>query len=438
MNSPNTLHFVHLAPAALTLPVPRHYSRATGASAQTIWCGALMVSARPAFIALAALTALSLAACGAPKGGGPQGGGTPEVGVVTLQAAPVTLTTELPGRTSPYEVSDVRPQVSGIVKARLFKEGSAVKAGQLLYRIDPAPYQAAYDQAKAQLANAVANVATTQNKAQRYADLVKINAVSRQDLDDAQAAYKSAAAGVQQQKAALESAKINLDYTRVTAPIGGRIGASAVTVGALVTAQQTTALATIQRLDPIYVDVTQSASDELRLRRELAGGQVRNDGAAGLAVRLKLDDGSDYGREGRLQFTDVTVDQASGAVTLRAVFPNPEGLLLPGLYVRALVVEGVQEGGILAPQQGVSRDDKGQPTALVVDGAGRAQLRELRTSRQMGNQWLVTDGLKSGDRLIVEGLLNAKAGQPVRAVPAGSPPTHLPYGPPASAKPAAR
>jgi membrane fusion protein (multidrug efflux system) len=354
------------------------------------------------------------------------------VGVVTLAAAPVTLTTELPGRTSPYVVSDVRPQVSGIIKARLFKEGSVVKAGQLLYRIDPAPYQAAYDQAKGQLANAVANVATTQNKAQRYADLVKINAVSRQDLDDAQAAYKQAAASVQQQKAALEAARINLDYTRVTAPITGRIGASAVTVGALVTADQTTALATIQRLDPIYVDVTQSASDELRLRREMAGGQVRNGGAAGLAVRLKLDDGSDYGREGRLQFTDITVDPATGAVTLRAVFPNPDGLLLPGLYVRATVIEGVQESGLLASQQGVARDDKGQPTALIVDAAGKAQLRNLRVSRQVGNQWLVTEGLRPGDRLIVEGLLNAKPGEAVRAVPAGSPPTR----PPASAAPA--
>jgi membrane fusion protein (multidrug efflux system) len=354
------------------------------------------------------------------------------VGVVTLHAAPVTLITELPGRTSPYEVSDVRPRVSGIVEARLFQEGALVKAGQLLYRIDPAPYQAAYDQAKGALATAVATVAATQNKARRYADLVKINAVSRQDLDDAQAAYNQAAAGVEQQKAALKAARINLGFTRVTAPIGGRIGASSVTVGALVTADQTAALATIQRLDPIYVDVTQSASDELRLRREVAAGQVSNDGAAGVAVRLKLDDGSDYGREGRLQFTDVTVDQATGAVALRAVFPNPQGLLLPGLYVRAIVVEGVQENALLAPQQGVARDDKGQPTALVVDGAGKAQLRSLHVSRQVGNQWLVTDGLRSGDRLIVEGLLNAKPGEAVRAVPAGSPPTRTVAPPPTS------
>jgi membrane fusion protein (multidrug efflux system) len=386
-----------------------------------------MISPRLACIAFFGLTALGLAGCGASNGGGQQQNkGTPEVGVVTLQSAPVTLTTELPGRTSPYEVSDVRPQVSGIVKGRLFQEGAMVRAGQVLYRIDPAPYQAAYDQAKAQLANAVANVATLQIKAQRYADLVKINAVSRQDLDDAEAAYKQAAAMVQQQKAALEAARINLGYTRVTAPISGRIGVSSVTVGALVTADQTAALSTIQRLDPIYVDVTQSASDELRLRREIASGQIHNDGAAGLAVRLRLDDGSDYGREGRLQFTDVTVDPATGAVTLRAVFPNPDGLLLPGLYVRAIVIEGVQNNGLLVPQQGVARDDKGQPTALVVDARGRADLRSLQISRAVGNQWLVTDGLHSGDRLITEGLLNVKPGQPVRAVPAGSPPTRLP------------
>ncbi len=389
-----------------------------------------MVSARPVLIALCGLAALGLAACGAPKDKPDRDQGPPEVGVVTLQAAPVTLTTELPGRTSPFEISEVRPQVSGIVKARPFQEGGLVKAGQLLYRIDPAPYLDAYDQAKAQLANAVANVATTKNKAERYADLVKINAVSRQDYDDAQAAYKQATASVQEQQAALRAARINLDYTRVTAPIGGRIGVSAVTVGALVTPGQTTALSTVQRLDPIYVDVTQSAADELRLRREIDSGLLHAGGAAGLAVRLKLGDGSAYPREGRLQFTDITVDQASGAVTLRALFPNPRGLLLPGLYVRAVIIEGVQASGLLAPQQGVARDEKGQPTALIVDAAGKAQLRQVVVSRQVGNAWLVTSGLAPGDRLITEGLLNAKAGEAVRAVPAGSPSRAPPSGPP--------
>src|SRR5665213_183306 len=387
----------------LTIPPPRHTSLATGAGAQEFSCGALMISPRLVVTALAALATLGLTGCGSHRAGGPPNRGPPEVGVVTLQAEPVTLTTELPSRTIPFEVPDVRPQIGGIVKARLFQEGTLVKAGQVLYRIDPATYQAAYDQAKAQLASALANVATTQITVQRYAGLVKINAVSKQDYDDAEAAYKQAAAAVQQQKAAAEAARINLAYTRVTAPISGRIGASAVTVGALVTAAQATALSTIQRLDPIYVDVTQSADDELRLRREIEAGQVSRGGVGGLAVRLKLSDGSDYAREGRLQFTDVTVDQTTGAVTLRAVFPNPDGLLLPGLYVRAMIVEGVQPEGLLAPQQGVARDEKGAPTALIVDASGHAQFRQLRTGRAVGDKWLVTSGLNPGDRLIVEG-----------------------------------
>lgn len=422
-----------MGPRALTIAPARHTSRpTTGAGAQEFRCGTLMVSPKQIVAALAALVSLGLAGCGAHHPAGPPNRGPPEVGVVTLQAEPVTLTTELPGRTSPFEVSDVRPQIGGIVKARLFQEGSLVRAGQVLYRIDPATYQAAYDQAKAQLASALANVATTQIKAQRYAGLVKINAVSKQDYDDAQAAYKQAAASVQQQKAAAEAARINLGYTRVTAPISGRIGASAVTVGALVTADQATALSTIQRLDPIYVDVTQSASDELRLRREIEAGQVRRGGPGVLAVRLKLGDGSDYAEQGRLQFTDVTVDQTTGAVTLRAVFPNPAGLLLPGLYVRAEIVEGVQPNALLAPQQGVARDEKGEPTALIVDSTGHAQLRTLTTSRAVGDKWLVTAGLAPGDRLIVEGVQNVKPGEAVRAVPAGSPPSapHVP-GPPA-------
>ncbi|MGI9170034.1 MAG: efflux RND transporter periplasmic adaptor subunit [Caulobacteraceae bacterium] len=382
-----------------------------------------MVFPRLVLILVGGLAAsLGLSGCGAHRPSGPPERGPPEVGVVILETAPVTLTTELPGRTSPFEISEVRPQVAGIVKARLFKEGGLVKAGQVLYRIDPATYQAAYNQATAQLASAQANLATTQLKAQRYAGLVRINAVSKQDYDDAQALYKQAAAAVRQQKAAAQSARINLDYTRVTAPISGRIGASSVTVGALVTADQTNALTTIQRLDPIYVDVTQSADDELRLRREVAAGQVSRGGSTGLAVRLRLGDGSDYGPEGRLQFTDVTVDQTTGAVTLRAVFPNPAGLLLPGLYVRAVVVEGVRPNGLLAPQQGVARDEKGQPTAMIVDASGHARMRSLRTARAVGDKWLVADGLQAGDRLIVEGLQNVKPGQAVRAVPAGSPP----------------
>ncbi|MEO8811540.1 MAG: efflux RND transporter periplasmic adaptor subunit, partial [Caulobacteraceae bacterium] len=318
-----------------------------------------------------------------------------------------------------YEISDVRPQVNGIVKARLFREGEMVRAGQVLYQIEPAPYQAAYDQARAALASAQANLVTTRLKATRYADLVKINAVSRQDSDDAQAAFRQAAAAVQQQKAATAAARINLDFTRVTAPIGGRVGISAVTQGALVTASQPTALTTIQRLDPIYVDVVQSADEVLGFRRDVAAGHLDR-GAASLAVRLRFGDGTQYPLEGRLQFTDVTVDQTTGAVTLRAVFPNPRGVLLPGMYVRAIVTEGVDPAAILAPQQGVGRDEKGQPTALVVNARGKAEARILTTSRAIGPDWLVSGGLKAGDHLIVQGAQSVKPGSPVRAVPAAA------------------
>lgn len=355
----------------------------------------------------------------------------PEVGVVTIEAQPVVLQTELPGRTSPYAISDVRPQVNGIIKERLFTEGSNVKAGQVLYQIDPAPYRAAYDQAKAQLANAQANLVTAQLKSDRYADLVKINAISRQDADDAKAAYGQAAATVAQQKAALETARINLDYTKVTAPISGRIGKSSYTQGALVTAGQTDALTTVQRLDPIYVDIAQSSTELLRLRRSVASGQVGGAGARTATVSLKLEDGSTYPLQGHLEFTDVTVDQTTGAVNLRAVFPNPDGVLLPGMYVSAVVDEGVVKAAILAPQQGVARDEKGNPTAMVVDAQGEAALRELKTDRAIGDKWLVTDGLRPGDRLIVEGLLKVRPGVAVNAVPAGSPaaPPQGPAGP---------
>jgi membrane fusion protein (multidrug efflux system) len=362
---------------------------------------------------------LALPGCGRHGGGMPQMP-PPEVGVVTIQTQPVTLDEELPGRTSPYEVSDVRPQVGGIVKARLFTEGANVKAGQVLYQIDPATYQAAYDQAKAQLASAQANVATAQAKADRYADLVKINAVSRQDFDDANAAARAAAAAVAQQKAAVEAARINLAYTRVTAPIGGRTGRSSFTQGALVTAGQTEALTTVQRLDPIYVDITQSAADLLRLRRELQSGQLTSAGSAGAAVRLKLIDGSDYPLPGTLQFTDVTVDQTTGAVTLRAVFPNPNGVLLPGMYVRAVLNQGVATQAILVPQQAVTRNQQGNPTVMVVDPSGKAQMRVLKTDRVVGDKWLVSSGLKAGDKVIVEGLLKVRPDMPVKAVPAGS------------------
>jgi membrane fusion protein (multidrug efflux system) len=348
--------------------------------------------------------------------------GPPLVGVVTIVSQPVTLTADLPGRTTPFETSDVRPQVNGIIQARLFKEGSNVKAGQVLYRIDPAPYRASYDQALAQLASARAGLVTARLKAERYADMVKINAVSRQDADDAQAAYGQDAAAVQQQAAAVESARINLGYTRLTAPIGGRIGPSSVTPGALVTSGQANALATIQRLDPIYVDLTQTAVEHVKLESELArisaGGRV----PAGAAVHLRIGDGLDYPIDGHFQFTDVTVDQNTGSVTLRAVFPNPKGVLLPGMYVRASIEEGVDPAGILVPQQAVTRDEKGRATAMVADAQNHAQPRMLELGAAIGNQWRVTAGLKPGDRLIVEGGDNARPGAPVRPYAFGAKP----------------
>ncbi len=340
--------------------------------------------------------------------------GPPSVGVVTLQPQASPLEADLPGRTSPYQVSDVRPQVNGIIQARLFQEGADVRAGQLLYRIDPAPYRALYDQALGQLANARASLVTARLKAERYADMVKINAVSHQDADDARAAADEALANVQQQTAAVESARINLAYTRVTAPIGGRIGVSSVTQGALVTNGQTAALTTVQRLDPIYVDVAQTADELLTLRDAMARASAKVGAAPSLAVRLQLGDGRIYPLGGRLQFTDVTVDQTTGSVTLRAIFPNPKAVLLPGMYVRAQVVEGVDPSAILAPQQAVTHDEKGRATAMVVDAQGRAQARILVVAGAVGNQWRVTDGLKSGDRLIVLGGANAKPGQPVK------------------------
>jgi membrane fusion protein (multidrug efflux system) len=364
-----------------------------------------------------ALAALALAGCG--RGGGRQGtpNRTPQVGVVTIAWRDAVLTTELPGRTSPYQQADVRPQVNGILKARLFEEGGTVRAGQALYQIDPAPYQAAFDSAKAALANAQANLATTRAKAARYASLLKQSAIAPQDYDDAEAAYKQAAANVLQQEANLESARINLGYTRITAPVTGRVGRSLFTVGALVTADQTSPLATIQTLDPIYVDINQSTSELLRLKNEMATGQVSGGSPATARVTLTLEDGSAYPIEGKLQFSEASVDASTGAVVLRAVFPNPDAVLLPGMYVRARIIEGIDKRAILAPQQGVSRNEKGEPTALIVDAHGIARLRVLRAPRAVGDSWLVTAGLSPGDRLIVDGLQSVQPDKPVHAVP---------------------
>lgn len=352
-------------------------------------------------------------AAGKGPGGAPS---APEVTVVTLQPRQVVLTTELAGRTSAYRVAEVRPQVNGILKERVFREGSTVAAGAALYRIDPATYAAEVERAQAALAKAEANVATARLKAERYEELVTIDAVSKQARDDAAVALKQAEADVAAARAALATARINLGYTTVTAPIGGQIGRSALTPGALVTANQATALATIQQLDPIYVDVTQSSADLMRMRRDLASGALKSAGPDQARVRLLLEDGSAYPLEGRLQFSEVSVDPASGSVTLRAVFPNPKQLLLPGMYVRAVLEEGVRDNAITVPQQGVTRDARGNAVALIVAADGTVQPRIVRTDRALGAQWLIADGLAAGDRVIVEGLQKVRPGAPAKAV----------------------
>jgi len=345
----------------------------------------------------------------------------PEVATVTVQPQRVEMSTQLPGRTSAHLVAEIRPQVNGIIQKRLFEEGSDVEAGQLLYQIDPAPFQVAYDSARASLAKAQANLPSVQLRAERYAQLLADGAISQQDYDDVAAALEQAQAEVAYAKAAVEAARINLDYTRVTAPISGRIGKSNVTDGALVSAYQPMSLATIQQLDPIYVDVTQSSAELLRLKRNLESGRLSADGENGRKVRLLLEDGTPYPLEGALQFRDVTVEPETGSFTLRIVVPNPEHLLLPGMFVRAIVEEGVAEKAILVPQQGVTRNPKGKPVALVVNEAGKVEQRMLALDRAIGDQWLVSSGLTAGENLIVEGMLNVRAGDTVKAVPFGVP-----------------
>src|ERR1700691_827518 len=323
----------------------------------------------------------------------------PKVSVVTVQRQAVPITTELPGRVNGYRTADVRPQVNGSILKRLFVEGRDVKAGQQLYQIDPAPYQASYD-------STVAGLASARALADRYKPLAEVNAVSKQDYDNAVASHLQA-------QAAVQAARINLIYTRVRSPITGRIGRSLITEGALVTANQATAIANVQQLDPVYVDVTQPITTLLRLKSEAAAGLLKQNEAGKTQVRLRLEDGTDYAHPGTLEFTEVTVDQGTGSVTLRALIPNPERLLLPGMFVREVIQEGVRQGAVLAPQQGISHDQKGEPNALVVGPDNTVELRTLETDRAIGDQWLVTSGLKPGDRVIVEGIQSAKPGTKV-------------------------
>ena len=361
----------------------------------------------------AASVAALVAGCGGKQAAPAQGGAqqAPEVAVFTVATQALAMSTELPGRTAAYQVAEVRPQVGGLIQKRLFTEGADVKAGVQLYQIDAATYEATFNSAKANLAKAKANLAAAAPKVARYKELVAIEGVSRQDYDDAVAAHEQAKAEVEAAQAAVDSARINVEYTKVASPISGRISRSNVTPGALVTAGQATALTTVQQLDPIYVDVTQSSEELLRLKREMDSGALKKaNGQA--AVTLLLADGSKYALPGKLQFSDVSVDPGTGNVTLRALFPNPKHDLLPGMFVRAVLETGVSEQAIAVPQMGVTRNPKGEATALVLNKEGKVEQRVLQTGGTIGDKWLVKSGLVAGDRVIVEGLQKVKPGTP--------------------------
>ncbi len=365
---------------------------------------------------LASAALLALAACGSGgKQQQQQAQGPAPVAYVVAKEQPVTLTTELPGRTAAFETSDVRPQVNGLITQRLFVEGDVVREGQPLYRIDPAPYQAQVASARAALTRARASIASTAALARRYGELVKINAIARQEVENAQTSADQARADVAAQQAALRTAEIDLARTTIRAPITGRIGRSVFTTGALVSASQTGALATIQRLDPIYVDIQEPSAELLKLRRQIMSGQLTRDGNA--RVKLTLEDGSEYGPQGTLRFADVTVDPTTGSQVIRALFPNPNGLLLPGMFVRASLVEGTRANAMLVPQRAVSRDEKGQATVMVIGAGNKVEGRTLQTGRSIGDNWLVTGGLKPGDKIIVEGGMMLRPGMPVQGKP---------------------
>lgn len=341
---------------------------------------------------------------------------TPEVAVVIVKQERVVVSTELPGRTAAYLTAEVRPQIGGIIQKRLFEEGSDVKTGDLLYQIDPTPYQAIYDKSKAEFEMAEARLVPIRYKFERNKTLIKSHSVSQQDFEISEADLYTAQADIQASKAAVETAKINLDYTKLKAPITGRIGRSDVTVGALVIANNPTPLAKIQQIDPIFVDGVQSGADYLRFKQDVAKGYIEKSDQKGTKVKLYFEDGSLYPIEGEMKFRDISVDESTGSFILRVVFPNPEYALLPGMYVRAVIEEGVVENAILAPHQAVSRDLKGKPIAFVVDSSDKVEERSLVIDRSMGDKWLVKEGLKSGDRLIMEGFQRMRAGNIVKVV----------------------
>jgi membrane fusion protein (multidrug efflux system) len=367
----------------------------------------------PSFLVIALASTLMLAACNRDQAPVQTQGPIP-VSVVVAKIESAPLVTELPGRTTPYLVAELRPQVTGIIQKRLFTEGSNVSAGQTLYQIDPATYQAAYDSAAANLARAQANLTNARLKAERYAGLVGIEAVSKQANDDAVSALQQAKADVAAASATVDKARIDLGYTKVRAPISGHIGRSAVTPGALVTANQAATLATVQQLDPIYVDLTQSSADMQRLRREVAAGTLSNTPDRDLPVQLFLEDGSEYGREGKLAFSEVSVDPSTGSVTLRARFPNPDGDLLPGMYVRARLVQGRTEQAILLPHAAVSHDPRGTAQVVLVTAENKAEPRPVQIRGTQGENWIITGGLAAGDQVIVEGLQKIRPGSLVQ------------------------
>lgn len=362
----------------------------------------------------ALLLAMALAACNSEKAAAPPPQPQLQVSVVSLHPQPVAITAELPGRVSASLIAEIRPQVSGIIKARLYREGSEVKAGDVLYEIDPAPYQAALDSALAAQHKAEAAVTNAQVRADRYRELLQRNAGSKQDADDAAATLGQAQADVAAAKANVEAARINLAYTKVTAPIDGRIDKSALTQGALVTANQAAILTTIRKLDPINVDVTQSSTNLLKFRNDIASGRLKFTGP-NVAVKLKLDTGDAYAQSGKLEFAEANIDETTGTFTVRAEFPNPERLLLPGMFVRAVIQEGIAENNFLLPQRAVGRNTKGEATAKFVSAEGKVEERVLATRRNIGNNWLVDSGVKDGERIIVEGGQLVRPGQTVTA-----------------------
>lgn len=371
---------------------------------------------------------LSLGACSSEEEAGKNGRGAPEVGFVVARVEAVPVTTSLGGRTVAFETSEVRPQVGGLIRRRLFTEGGFVRAGQPLYQIDASLYQAAVDQAAANLASARASAQAADERVRRFAPLAKMQAIAEQDYTDALAEARVARAAVAQNGAALETARITLRYATITAPISGRIGRSLATPGALVSASQATPLTTIQRIDPIYVDMQQSSAELTALRRAIAAG-----GAApgSTAVRLQLEDGSAYGLTGTVEFSEMTVNEATGTVTLRARFPNPQGLLLPGMFVTATFEQAVDPTAILVPQQAVQRDFDGSAFVYLAGPNNKAVRRKIETSRTAGSNWIVTSGLKAGDRVITQGVGNLRDGADIRAVPASTPQR---VGAPAAAK----